>query len=380
MPTSPPFPVPIQTDMPLRAYTTLEVGGPARWLAQCERTEDLVGLLAVARERGLDTLVLGGGSNLVVADRGFDGLVIVYQASAIRSTGDGDGDDEVVWADAGVTWDAFVDWSVTSGLAGIECLSGIPGRVGAAPIQNIGAYGQDAAETIVAVDVVDRQDGSVRRLDAADCGFGYRTSHFKGSWKDRYVVTAVGWRLRRDGRGRIAYRDLERHFADRGGEVGVAAVREAVLAVRRRKSMVLDPSDPNRRSAGSFFVNPVVEPAAAAATRRAADALDRGPMPAFPAPGGVKLSAAWLIEAAGFVRGHVAGRVGLSTAHALALINRGGATAAELLGFASTIRRGVQDRFGVSLTPEPVLVGFTPDETARLTGRTPSGPFPGETR
>ncbi|MEM1203809.1 MAG: UDP-N-acetylmuramate dehydrogenase [Acidobacteriota bacterium] len=355
-----------EQDVPLAGLTTLGVGGPARWLARCDSEAAVAQALAWGRERGLRTFVLGGGSNLLVADTGFDGLVIQPEADALDLV-DG-GATVLLRADAGVDWDHLVATATAEGLAGVECLSGIPGRVGAAPIQNIGAYGQEVAEVVRSVRVVDRRSGAATDLSAESCGFGYRQSRFKGEWRDRFVITRVDFELRRGGPGPIRYGELARRLGGRLGEpsASLEEVRGAVLDLRRSKSMVLEPAaegtpkDPNRRSAGSFFVNPVVDTADAddVARRAVANGSTRG-LPRFPAgPGRVKLSAAWLIEEAGFPRGYARGPAGLSTRHTLALVNRGGADAHHLVSLAREIRTGVQRVFGVTLVPEPVFLGF----------------------
>lgn len=346
--------------VPLAPRTTLGVGGAARYLARAARPAELVALLGWAKERRLPTFVLGGGSNLLVADQGFDGLVITLGDERIEL--ERRGGEARVRVGAGADWDALVATTVDAGLGGLECLSGIPGRAGAAPIQNIGAYGQEVAEHLVAVEVVERATGATRRIVAEDCAFGYRSSRFKGPWRDRFVVMALELLLPERSTGTVRYRDLERHFGLGEGRPapGLAAVREAVLEVRRSKSMVLDADDPNGRSAGSFFVNPVVDPATAAAVRqRHRERGGAGEVPAYSAAEGrVKLAAAWLIEQSGFARGHTQGCAGLSTRHTLALINRGGATAAEIVALAGSIRAKVRRIYGITLHPEPVFLGF----------------------
>jgi UDP-N-acetylmuramate dehydrogenase len=259
-------------------------------------------------------------------------------------------DGERLTVQAGEDWDPLVARCVAEGLQGFECLSGIPGSAGATPIQNVGAYGQDVSETVEWVRVYDREAGEVRTLAAAECGFDYRTSIFKH--RDRHVVLAVGYRLRESAEsGPIRYAELARRLdVPIGGRAPLHAVREAVLALRRGKGMVIDPADPDSVSAGSFFTNPILTPERFAALP--------GDPPAFPEPDGrIKTSAAWLIERAGFGRGHGDGRVGISGKHTLALVNRGGATTAELLALARRIAAGVRETFGVELVPEPVLVG-----------------------
>jgi UDP-N-acetylmuramate dehydrogenase len=295
-------------------------------------------------------LVLAGGSNVVVADSGFPGTVVRVLTRGVRRDG------ERIQVQAGEPWDALVADCVARGLQGFECLSGIPGSTGATPIQNVGAYGQEVAETVESVRVLDRASGQISELPAAACGFTYRSSIFKH--RDRHVVLAVTFRMRDSGvSGPLRYAELARTLGvPVGGSAPLADVREAVLALRRGKGMVIDPADPDSVSAGSFFTNPILDPGAFA--HLAAQAGDAGSPPAFPEPDGrIKTSAAWLIERAGFQRGYGDGRVGISTKHTLALVNRGGATTAELMGLAREIAATVQERFEVRLTPEPVLVG-----------------------
>jgi UDP-N-acetylmuramate dehydrogenase len=343
--------VKIETDVPLAPRTTLGVGGPARAYAEARSEDDV----AEALDRGV-AFVLGGGSNLLVSDRGVDGLVLRVRIDDVIW-----GDDGRVDAGAGASWDALVEAAVARGLAGLECLSGIPGDVGATPIQNVGAYGQEVAETITGVVAVSRDSRKRTEIHSDECTFTYRGSVFKREARDRFVLTRVRFALRPGGAPKIAYAELA---AKLPASATLAETRRTVRELRRGKSMLLDPTDENGRSAGSFFLNPIV--AAAAADRLRAEAPA---MPSWPAPGNlVKLAAGWLIERAGFRKGHGDGRVGLSTRHALAVVNRGGATAAEILAFAASVRRGVFERLGVLLQPEPELVGFAPDEVAPLVG------------
>ena len=335
----------VQTDVPLAPLTTLEVGGAARWFARVRGAEQLAEAVGWADDAGHPLLVLGGGSNLLVADGGFPGLVVQLADEAVRFEADGQVD-----AAGGAGWDALVAEAVNRGLAGVECLAGIPGRVGAAPIQNIGAYGQEVAEVVRSVRALDRASGAVVELGAEACGFGYRNSRFKRD--GGHVVLAVRLGLRPGGAATVRYAELARRV---GADAGVAAVRSTVLELRRGKSMVLDPSDENRRSAGSFFLNPVLT--AEAAERVAAVAPEGMPRWAQ-ADGAVKLSAAWLIERSGLAKGSGDGAVGLSSRHTLALVNRGGARASAVVAFAAMVRRRVWERFGVALWPEPVFVCF----------------------
>jgi UDP-N-acetylmuramate dehydrogenase len=336
-----------QADVPLAGLTTLRLGGPARRLVVAESDAEVIDVVRDADSRGEPLLVLGGGSNVVVADAGFDGTVLHVATRGVEVAAQSE---HTLQLEAGVDWDHAVALAVEQGYAGIEALSGIPGRVGAAPIQNVGAYGQEVAQTAGWVRVLDRSSGDVVELGPAECGFGYRDSLFKHS--DRYVVLAVAFRLEHSRLGApVRYAELaDRLGVEVGGRAPATDVRAAVLELRRGKGMVLDPDDHDTWSAGSFFTNPVLPP-------DEADRLPEG-APRWPAPDGrVKTSAAWLIERAGFGKGHGDGAVRVSTKHSLALTNRGGATTRELLALAGEIRTGVLDRFGVALAIEPVLVG-----------------------
>lgn len=343
--------VKLQQDVPLGPRTTLGVGGPAEQLVVARDEATVIDALAWAERTRVDVYVLGGGNNLVVSDAGVRGLVLEIATTGIELA-DESGDDVLVTAAAGEPWDPFVQRTVAANLAGLECLSGIPGRVGASPIQNVGAYGQEVADTITAVRVFDRHQRRIVTLAAKECAFGYRDSRFKSADPNRFVVLAVSYRLKRGGPPRIRYPELERRVK----EPSLAGVRETVLSIRREKSMVIDPADPNRRSCGSFFVNPIVDRAELAEVeRRAADPN----LPRYPqADGRTKLSAAWLIEHAGLHKGLREGDVGLSTKHTLALVCHDGARASDVIAFARRIRRRVQERFGVELVPEPRFWGF----------------------
>jgi UDP-N-acetylmuramate dehydrogenase len=349
----------IRDDVPLAPLTTLDLGGRARHLVDAATEEAVIEALRWASARGLRAFILGGGSNVVVADRGFDGLVVRVTARgrAFATVGD----ETRVTAAAGEPWDDLVADTVARGLAGLECLSGIPGLVGATPVQNVGAYGQEVADTIRAVRVLDRGDGSIADLSPEACAFAYRDSAFRRA-PDRWVVLAVTFGLRAGGAPTLRYRELADALAGDGAPT-LATTRAAVIALRRRKSMVLDAADPNRRSAGSFFTNPIVDADVAErlAARAAAEGLapTAADVPRWPAgPGRVKLSAGWLIERAGIAKGLRAGAVGVSTRHALALVHHGGGTTAALVALARTVRDAVAARFGVTLAPEPIFVGF----------------------
>ena len=345
---------------PLAQHTTLGLGGPARYFHECTTEAELREALTWARERRLRVQIMGGGSNLVVADGGFAGLVLKLAIGgiALRETTQG----VELTAAAGVEWDALVRQVVERGWTGIECLSGIPGTVGATPIQNVGAYGQEIAETLVSVRCLERAGLTEVVFPRDQCEFAYRSSRFKVRDHGRYIVLDITLRLYRDRLPQLRYAELAQAVRHHGElerlapADAVSVVRNTVLELRRRKSMVLDPTDPNGRSVGSFFMNPVLS----------ADAFDRlvhrwgaagegDGIPMFPADGRVKVPAAWLIEQAGFRKGYRRGGVGISTRHALALVNHGGTTA-ELLALAEAIERAVYERFGVRLEREPVVV------------------------
>ena len=353
----------IESGVPLGPQTTLGVGGPARFFATARDRAELGQAIAAAKARDVPLFVLGGGSNLVVADRGLDALVLRLAIMGFESTARGD----VIRlrVGAGEAWDQVVRRAVSASWAGLECLSGIPGDTGATPIQNVGAYGQDVSETIEAVEAVELATGEPVELDRATCAFGYRSSAFKAHLRGAFVVTAVRFRLVAAGAPKIAYPELARALGD--APSSLAHVRETVIALRKGKSMVLDPTDENAKSAGSFFTNPIVSAEVALRARDAAIARGHTTMPEFPTDDGrVKLSAAWLIERAGFARGTLRGRVGISTRHSLALVNKGGASASEIVAFALEVQDGVSQHFGVRITPEPELVGFAAGEVAAL--------------
>jgi UDP-N-acetylmuramate dehydrogenase len=341
----------MQRDVLLAPFTTLGIGGPAKYFVEASTVDELRDAVSWASANRTPLFVLSGGSNVLIADAGFDGLVIhvALRGMTVESV------DEyaTVRVNAGEPWDDFVAIAVTNRWAGVECLSGIPGSTGATPIQNVGAYGQDVSETIIRVEVLDRSTGLISTKTAWDCAFAYRSSAFKGRDRDRYIVTAVTFRLKVGGRATIRYPELQ-EYIDQSGIAGddLESIREAVIAIRKRKGMVLDPHDPDTRSDGSFFMNPIVPIADAA---RATE----GGVRAFPGGDGlVKLSAAALIERAGFHKGFVHGNVGLSSKHTLAVINRGGGTAREVIELVKIIQDGVRAKFGVEIHPEPNFIGF----------------------
>ncbi len=336
--------------MDLAELTTLRLGGPARSVIDATTEAELVDAVRVIDEAGDPLLLVGGGSNLVVADDGFEGTCVRVLTRGVEVEADACSGASVTVA-AGEPWDPFVARAVESGWVGLEALSGIPGSVGATPVQNVGAYGQEVAQTIASVRTWDRYDRRVRTFAAADCGFAYRTSRFKTE-PQRHVILSVTFQLALGDLGApVAYAELARALDVEVRErAPLARVREAVLGLRRGKGMVLDADDHDTWSAGSFFTNPVLEAEAAAGLPDGA--------PRFEQPdGSVKTSAAWLIQHAGFGRGHGDGPARLSTKHALALTNRGGARTEDLLALAREVRDGVRAAYGISLEPEPVLVG-----------------------
>ena len=356
----------IEEHVSLAGFTTLGIGGPARWMLTASAEADVMEAVEFACQRGLPLFVLGGGSNLLVADEGFPGVVLHMTIRGIAQAAETDGS-VVFSAGAGESWDGLVQYAVDHGLAGMECLAGIPGTVGGTPVQNVGAYGQEVAETIVAVRCFDTQTGTFVALSHADCGFAYRTSVLNTSARGRYIVVRVDFRLQPGGAPRLAYADLRKHFGLPVAGVSDAAaspvsptlaeVAEAVRTIRRGKGMVLDPADPNSRSAGSFFRNPVVPKEILLRVSEAAGAgVDA--IPHWPAADGmVKLPAAWLLERAGFVRGYALGNAGISTRHTLALVNRGGASAADIVALRERIIADVEALFDIRLEQEPVSVG-----------------------
>lgn len=347
-----------QGAVPLSQLTTLRVGGPARRVIEARSEEDVVEVVRSADAQKEPLLVLGAGSNLLVADEGFPGTVLQVASRGVLIDG-AEGAVHVSVA-AGEPWDEVVERTVADGLSGLECLSGIPGLTGATPIQNVGAYGQEVAQTITAVRVFDRETGVVEDLSPGQCGFGYRTSAFKRS--GRHVVLAVEFRLEQTPAAQpLRYPELARALdAEPGSRPPLAAVREAVIALRRTKGMVLDPADPDSLSAGSFFLNPVLTPAEFdALEQRVRQRLPDTPVPGWPdEDGAIKVSAAWLIAGAGFERGYSRGRAAISSKHTLALVNRGGGSATEMVALARELRDTVRSTFGVTLVPEPTLVGI----------------------
>lgn len=355
----------IEQDVALAPYTSLRLGGPARYLARCATLEDLREALEWARSRTLAVHVLGGGSNTIFADAGFDGLVVQVALRGVEFEVQ-QGDMTRATAAAGEDWDAFVARTVEGSLSGVECLSGIPGLVGATPIQNVGAYGQEVADCIVGVRALARDTLEQVVFTPADCAFAYRTSRFKAQDRDRFIITSVTYQLAANRLPQIRYAELAKRLQADGvdlsslapGRAACLAVRNAVLAVRRGKSMVIDSTDPDARSAGSFYLNPVLTDAQLAqvqAAWRQRGGTDAD-IPVFAAgPGLHKVAAAWLVEHAGFSRGTRRGGAGISSKHALALVSYGDSTA-DLLALAEEVATGVRQTFGVELEREPVVV------------------------
>jgi UDP-N-acetylmuramate dehydrogenase len=342
---------------PLAPFTTFGIGGPARWFAEAKSEEDLVEAVERAQGKGIRLFILGGGSNLLVSDAGFDGLVLhIGLMGVVSSCSPG----QVLYqVAAGEDWDQFVQRIVDENSAGMECLAGIPGTVGGTPVQNVGAYGQEVASSIVRVRAFDLNERSFVELTNEECQFAYRRSRFNTTDQGRFIVTRVDYRLHPGGAPTLRYPDLERAFSS-GTQPTLKEVAARVREVRRSKGMLLVEGDPDCRSAGSFFKNPVVsEDRVAAICDAAGKELPR--YPAGPGPennGRVKIPAAWLIEHAGFAKGYTLGPAGVSPRHTLALVNRGGATAKEILTLADLIRAGVAAQFNITLEMEPVMLGF----------------------
>jgi UDP-N-acetylmuramate dehydrogenase len=368
----------------LADYTTLGLGGPARAFVSADSEAALLDAVRAADESGTPVLLLGGGSNLVIGDAGFAGTVIHVNSQGISYAKAGEGAVDVTVA-AGEDWDAVVAATVAEGLSGLECLSGIPGRAGGTPVQNVGAYGHEVAEVITQVRVYDRGEDQIRTIHNEGCSFSYRNSLFKAGQPSaaelnagppeaapgrhlsapypRYVVLDVTFRLAQQALSApVKYAELAAELGiDLGEQAGAAEVRAAVLKIRARKGMVLNPDDPDTRSAGSFFTNPVITAAEFARAEAAAAASGTGPVPGYPAGDGlVKVPAAWLIEHAGFAKGYGApGPVRVSSKHTLALVVAGNATTADLIALAHEIVSGVHCAYGVTLVPEPVFVGVS---------------------
>jgi UDP-N-acetylmuramate dehydrogenase len=347
----------VQENVALAPLTTFKVGGPAKYFVEAKTAKQVSEAVAFAQSRSLPLFVLGGGSNLIISDKGWPGLVIKIGITGIEDRSENG--KKLFEVGAGEEWDKFVALAVSQNCAGVECLSGIPGSVGGTPVQNVGAYGQEVSETIESVLALDLKDGQLRELCNDACGFSYRTSIFNTSQRGRHIIVRATYALTPGGEPQILYADLKKHFSGWEAKPKLADVREAVRRIRASKGMLITPGDEDCRSAGSFFKNPIVS--VAEANRIQALAEQRVPgktMPRYPAPNGqVKLAAAWLVEQSGFSKGYSLGPVGISRKHSLAIVNRGGATAKDILALKDEIEKKVFDIWGVRLQPEPVFVG-----------------------
>ena len=346
-------PLEIQENVSLAPFTTFKIGGKARFFAEVVNKDELIAALKFASVNSLPVFVLGGGSNILVSDGGFKGLVIKIAITGIDRTDNSDGAVDLT-VGSGESWDGLVKYCVDQNLAGIECLSGIPGSVGGTPVQNVGAYGQEVSETIISVACLDRTTNNVRKFENAECGFAYRRSIFNTTSKDLFVVLAVRIRLKFGGAAKIAYKELKDRFID--DVPTLDAVRKEVLKIRRAKSMVVDDNDPNSRSAGSFFKNPIVT----VEEHRRLE-IQFGSIPRFTVDcEHVKIPAAWLIENAGISKGFSFNRAGVSENHTLAIINRDDAHASDVIELKEHIQKAVNDKYGIELHPEPLFIGNVP--------------------
>jgi UDP-N-acetylmuramate dehydrogenase len=350
----------IRENVPLAPLTTLQVGGGARYFAEARREDEVREAVQFAKARDLPLFVLGGGSNLVVADAGWPGLVLKIAIGGIATpqTAETSGNAVLFSVGAGVNWDDFVAQAVTQNCAGAECLSGIPGSVGGTPVQNVGAYGQEVADTIESVRALDLKSDQIVVLPKPACGFRYRSSIFNTTERGRYIILQVNYRLRRGGAPTLKYADLQKHFAENKKPPSLVEVREAVREIRRSKGMLIVAGDDDCRSAGSFFKNPVLSEMQfkELAERAAAQGLEIPSYPALDAQH--KVSAAWLVEHSGFAKGYAQGPARISSKHALALINAGNARTADIVALKDEIQHGVRKAWGIHLEPEPVSLGF----------------------
>ena len=339
----------LKENVPLAPLTTFRIGGPARWYAEATTEDEIVEAVAFAHEQEIPLFVLGGGSNLLISDAGFPGLVLHIALRGIERRPDG-----TFVAAAGEDWDQFVSTAVQANYGGIECLAGIPGSVGGTPVQNVGAYGQEVSQTIVSVRALDLRSNEFVDLPTELCGFEYRRSIFNSTQRGKHIVSGVTYKLVNNAESMINYADLKRHFQEWEGRPSLAEVAAAVREIRRGKGMLLVEGDPDCSSAGSFFKNPVVPEEVFARIANESDA----PVPHYEAgPHMTKIPAAWLLEHAGFPKGYALGRAGISSRHTLALINRGGASAEDVIALRDKILDAVESRFGIRLEPEPVFVG-----------------------
>ena len=350
----------ILENIPLAPLTTFQVGGPARYFVEAHTEQEAKNALVYAAERKLPLFVLGGGSNLVVSDNGWPGLVLKISLAGVEF--EGDIQKMRFQSGAGESWDNLVALTVSKNCGGLECLSGIPGTVGGTPVQNVGAYGQEVSGTISSVKALEIATGKTLELRNGDCGFAYRTSMFNTSHRDQYIVLEVAYLLHRNSEPKIEYADLKKFFADSSTQPTLQQVRDAVRSIRQSKAMLIVQGDEDSQSAGSFFKNPIVPQAEADRIQTLAQKLAPGkPFPRYPAGDGndhVKLAAAWLVEQSGLHKGYGIGPVGISRKHTLAIVNRGGATAKDILALKDQIQKKVFDLWGISLQPEPVFIGF----------------------
>lgn len=349
----------IEENIPLAPLTTFRIGGPARFFVEAKSTEDVRESVTWARQRNLPVFVLGGGSNLLIADSGYPGFVLKIGITGIERRSSLQNGKAVFDVGAGESWDGFVAHAVEADCAGVECLSGIPGSVGGTPVQNVGAYGQEVCEAIESVQAFDLKENQIRELCAEACGFSYRSSIFNTSERRRFVILRVTYALTPGGDPYLAYADLNRYFEGRLTSPNLVDTREAVRQIRARKGMLIIDGDPDCQSAGSFFKNPVLSAAQHDDLQQRAAAKNLS-IPSYPAlERNHKVSAAWLVEHSGFARGYSLGHAGVSTKHALALVNRGGASAEEILALKTHIQQRVEETWGVRLEAEPVMVGFS---------------------
>jgi UDP-N-acetylmuramate dehydrogenase len=350
----------IQKNVALAPLTTLKVGGAARFFVEARTEEEISQALAYAKQNNLPLFALGSGSNVLISDDGFNGLVLKISLCGISSFQDKT--NVIVTAQAGEDWDEFVKFCVENDLQGVECLSGIPGTVGATPVQNVGAYGQEVSETIVSIRVLELKTGKIFEMNNAQCGFVYRTSIFNTTHRNEFIVLAVTFCLKPQGAPKIVYKDLQQFFGEK--PPSLIETRQAVLQIRAAKSMVIDERDPNSRSAGSFFKNPVVPREKFTEIEQMARPRGIESVPNFVVDEeNVKIPAAWLIENSGFHKGYRLRNAGLSTKHTLAIVNLGNATARDILALKNEIQAKVFENFDILLKPEPVFIGF--EETSR---------------
>jgi UDP-N-acetylmuramate dehydrogenase len=344
----------IQKDITLAGFTTLGIGGRAKWFCRASNLEEVCFAIEFAAQVGAPVLFLGGGSNLVISDEGFKGLVIFNQIKGRQIIRE-DEETATIRIKSGENWDQFVQWAVERNYCGIESLSGIPGTVGGTPIQNVGAYGQEVSDVITSVEALELPACRMKKFLQDECGFSYRKSRFNTSDKNKYFIYSVEFTLRKNSGPRITYPELKSELPP---NPTIKDIRNTVINIRKRKSMVIDENDRNSRSVGSFFKNPIIN---SESVERIEKVVGQSP-PQFPQTDRmVKIPAAWLIEKAGFNKGYRAGNVGISENHTLALVNFGGGTAEELISLAKTIRLRVSQKFGILLEAEPTLIGVTLD-------------------